>query len=229
MSFSKPTKSTFQATYRDDPQRDDAVSTSSAVPLREQVRLEDDLDLPPYTDEESHSRPQVARLPRPSELRTLDEKIEEYTHNDAKGSLVTRLSPTLTADPVALQAYIEAESRECPRASIHVKGMHWESKRGNNGKKKVQVVDFEFDIDVTDTISKTMREPGRVLLADEWTELSLMDPGRRTYRGGRIKSRGKLSAVDPEGGVRGPTLQEWCHLFCANGSKLKWYVRLLSC
>jgi len=231
MSFSKPTKSTVQAAYRGDPDRDDAASISSAVPLREQIHTEDDLDLPPYTDEEPQTQVQQARLPRPSELPTLDAKIVQFTHRDAKGSTNTRLSPTLTTDPVALQAYVEAESRDYPRASINVKGTHWENERtggNNNSKKKVQVVDFQFDIDVTDTISRTLSGPGPIESAEEWSELSLVDQGRKAYRGGRTKSRGNQSSADPEGGVQGPTLQEWCHLFCANGSKLKRYVRLSS-
>ena len=231
MSFSKTTKPTSQAVYRDDPDRDDTASISSAVPLREQIHIEDDLDLPPYTDEEPQTQVQRARLPRPSELPTLDAKIVQFTHGDAKGSTVTRLSPTLTTDPVALQAYIEAESRDCPRASIKVKGTHWETQRtggNNNGKKKVQVVDFEFDIDVTDTISRAMSGPEPRELAEEWSELSLVGQGRKAYRGGRMKSRGKQSSVDPERAVEGPSLQEWCRLYCASGSKLKRYMQIIS-
>lgn len=231
MSFSRSTKSTFQPAYRDDSDRDDGASTSSAVLLREQAHIEDDQDLRPYTDEEPQNQIQQAQLPLPSELRTLDAKVVEHSHTDARGSIITRLSPSLTADPVALQTYIEAQSRLCPRASIHVKGTHWENQStggNNNGKKKVQVVDFDFDIDVTDTILRSRPEPGRFELANEWTVLSLVDHGRKAYRGGIIKSRGKKSSVDPEGGAPGPTLQEWCHLFCASGSKLKWYVQLFS-
>jgi hypothetical protein len=226
---------TTPGVYRDDPDRDDAASMSSAVLLTEQEALEGynddtaDDDLPPYTDEgasvitEPRSEyPITHSRQRP---RTLDATIKQWTHEDKKGSRYYRLSPSLTTDPVALQQYIEYECSVAPRCFIKIEGWHWEKTKGNNGKtKKERATDFDFKIDVSNTISRQNVSPQQWLEVPEWNSIFLVGGEEKCYRGGRTKSTKSSFKADVEATHGKESLELWCHMFCASSSKLKTYV-----
>ena len=195
---------------------DDAASASSAVLLQDHDILEHDAEPPPYAD-----TPSDVGFIRSTKPIDLDRVVEEYTHPDNNGSTHTRLSPTLTTDPEALERYIRWAATQPPKATIRVKGVHQERHRtGNNGGgKKVMVVDFDVEIDASDTISRNINSRQGVML-EEWSKLELLDGHSKGYRGGRLKSRGP-DVRDVEARRGGQTLKEWCHLFCASASMLK--------
>lgn len=207
--------------YRDEPEHDDGASTSSAISMQSDMAYEregeqDEADLPPYSDDaplldsRSYDQPPLLR----------DAKVDQYhTCDYQKGRKTTRISPVLSTDPIALKAYLLEQAKEELQARITITGTHEETHETRNGKekttKKEKVVDFSFHIDVTDTISR--RRSGQPC----WSEMAIVDNGRKTYRGGRIKSRDKRFKVDVENTHSTASLDEWCHLFCASSSKLK--------
>ncbi|MCJ1398158.1 hypothetical protein MMC11_001355 [Xylographa trunciseda] len=216
MGYSKTANNHQSELRRGSPDLDDAASASSAVLLRDHDFLEHDSEPPPYA--ETPSDVDFVSSTPPTDL---DRVVEEYTHVDDKGSTRTRLSPTLTTDPVALEKYIRWTARQAPKATIRVRGTHHERERTkNNGAgKKVVVVDFDVDIDASDTISRNFNSQQGFVL-EEWSRLELLQEETKGYRGGRIKARGEDSR-DTEARRIGQTLNEWCHLFCASTSMLK--------
>ena len=212
--------------YQDEPDRDDAASMSSAISLRENIGLldEDEPELPPYSENPS-SVPEESiydNVPQPSQ--DLDPEVESWTHEDAKGSNYTRLSQTLSADPVALKAYIEYQSSVNPAAYIKIHGMHTETHGTGNNKKKEKKIDFDIKLDVTDTISRRSARLGRISNVPEWSSLRIIDNDRKTFRGTRLKTVNKQFRADIENTREAASLEEHCHLFCASGSKLKSYL-----
>ncbi|MCJ1387713.1 hypothetical protein MMC18_000556 [Xylographa bjoerkii] len=215
MGYSKIPKNGQSDSPHGYPDLDDAASASSAVLLRDHDFLEHDSEPPPYADTPGVG---VVSLTPPIDL---DREVEEYTHIDGKGSTHTRLSPTLTTDPIALEKYIRWSAKQAPKATIRVRGVHQERKRtkANEAGKKFMVVDFDVDIDASDTISRNV--PGQQgITLEEWSKLELLDQQTKGYRGGRIKSRGQ-GLRDVEARRGGQTLKEWSHLFCASPSMLK--------
>ena len=108
--------------YRDEPDRDDAASTSSAVPLRDRAALDDDPyhpadDLPPAYSGDFVGTPDDSGSRRDSLDYLPDEVLSIYPkhyHQDAKGSKSTVLSSRLTSDPEALRDYMLFQSRTEP-------------------------------------------------------------------------------------------------------------------
>ncbi|MCJ1436748.1 hypothetical protein MMC27_006130 [Xylographa pallens] len=202
--------------YRGSLDLDDAASASSAVLLRDHDFLEHDSEPPPYADIPSDGG--FVRATKPIDL---DREVEEYIHADNNGSTHTRLSPTLTTDPDALEQYIRWSAAQAPKASIRVKGVHEERQPPSNSGwgEKVTVVDFDVEIDASDTISRNVDSRQGIML-EEWSQLELLDGQTEGYRGGRTKARGQ-DVRDVEARRGGQTLKEWCHLFCASTSMLK--------
>ena len=210
--------------YRDDPDRDDAASTSSAVPLQSDIGADEDEEFPPAYVEDADAAP-IRVIPQPENL---DPKVEEWSHwstfaywtpwkkSVQRGSRYTRLSPTLTTDPEALRAYVEWRASQPPRAFIGVHGEHTETH--DDGKKRTQEtkVDFSVRFDVSETISA----PIGIGNAD-WTRLVMAGPEQKTHRGTRLRKRHPRFKADAEEGPLTASLEERCHIFCASNSALK--------
>lgn len=203
------------ATYRENSTGDNAASTSSAVPLLDQADINIGQDPPPYSDNEDEPTSTLVR-------GTLDEVIEERVSEDRKGSTITRISPTLSVDPVALKEFILQQAAICPEPSIRIRGTHTVTTRETNGQKKRQEVeDFDIKIDVTDTISRRSLSPNSSIPMREWMKLQIVQNGIKAYRGGRTRSKAKGYKADLETSHEIPSLDEFCHLFCASSAKLK--------
>ena len=203
------------ATYRENPSRGSDASTSSAVPLLDQADINVVQDPPPYSDNEDQPTSTLVR-------GTLDEVIEERVSEDRKGSTIARLSPTLSVDPVALKKFIIQQAAICPEPFIRIRGTHTVTTRETNGQKKRQVVeDFDIKIDVTDTISRRSLSPNSAIPMKEWMKLQIVQNGTKAYRGGRTRSKAKGYKADLETSQDTPSLDEFCHLFCASSAELK--------
>ena len=218
--------------YRDEPDRDDAASQSSAMSLHSNIDFdESDETPPPYSDE-----PTIITTPSSSsnlledslavnpEIMNPEDRL--IKHCDKKGSTSTWLSGTLTTDPRLLQQFVNHKKKVCPEAYITIRGEHYESKGQGKDKKKETKVDFDIKLDVTSTIS-----PGEILDPNGRTaaESRIVTAGNhtKTYRGTVLQTLPKKSRADMEGAHEKPTLEEWCHLFCASSSKLKSLVSVL--
>ena len=200
MGRMKGNQKSLPGVYRDDPDRDDAASTSSAVALRDHAPFveedqEDGYDEPPaYSDESDvlHTELDGNIRSGQSAPRTLDAKIEEWTIEDKKGSTYTRLSSSLTTDPVALKEYILYQASVIPTAYIQIHGQHTESSPASQKEKKKQVVvDFCFKINVTDTIALSYGSNHQGEVPEKAT-LQTLDNGLKAYRGtpGEAQSEG---------------------------------------
>ena len=211
-------KAQKQRPHRDTANFDDAASTSSAMSLHSNIAPADaDVDIdsapPPYSDNES--APLITGAAPSSEPPAdLDSKVEHWVSENWKGSSYTRLSPTLTTDPHALEKYIRWEAQQQPRAYIRVSGHHMEThKNRDNGSKTERVEDFEFKADVKDTFG---HNPD-----GEWNYMQTASNFDKTYRGTLLKTRPKKRRTDHENAPSRPSLKEWCHLFCASSAPLK--------
>ena len=210
--------------YPDELDRDDEASTSSAIPLRENIGLldPDEPDLPSYSEAAFPSViEESADDSYPQPPQDLDPEVESWINVDYQGSNYTRLSNTLSTDPVALKAYIEYQALISPAAYVRICGHHTETRGTGDKKKKHRVVDFDLKLDATDTISRRNARLGRVSNTAEWSYLHIIDNDRSTYRGTRLKTVNKQFRADIEDTHPTASLEEHCHLFCASSSKLK--------
>lgn len=210
--------------YHDDPDRDDSASVS-AISLHSNVgtaNAEEEDFLPPYVDDpESASSEAITgaqNLVSEEDFQASSEKV--IVRYDAKGSATVVLSKRLTSDPVALESFIKSQTKIHPAACIWLHGEH-SQKKGTDKNKKEKVIDFDIKIDVTNTISCRAQDTPDEACAPEWSYLHIADNLEKRYRGTLFKSVNNRTRPDVEGQALTPTLQEWCHLFCANGSKLK--------
>ena len=158
------------AVYRDEPDRDDAASTSSAVPLRDHVPL--DVEVPPaYSDDPTEDR---GRTRRDSLERLPDEVITSYQkhwHQDVKGSKSTVLSSLLTPDPKALRDYMLLQSSAQPVPLVRMTGTHTETRRNDKKEEKVKVTDFDITISLSGLLKSR--------------KTTIVENGKKAYRGGR--------------------------------------------
>ena len=208
--------------YRDEPDRDDAASQSSAMSLHEDVdfrRAEDEALPPPYSDDPDAAPDSGAALVAGDE-DSLPGNVEPgqfVQKQGAKGSAHTWLSTTHTSDPVLLQKFVNDRIYACPMPTITIHGEHTETRDDGKNKKKEKKVDFDIRLDVTNTISRRRTHSSEPM----WAEVSTVENAYKTYRGTISKSMDKRSRADTESAREKPSLEEWCHLFCASSSKLK--------
>ncbi|KAL8813860.1 MAG: hypothetical protein Q9223_006877 [Gallowayella weberi] len=204
--------------YRDD----DAASTSSAVPLQEQAYPD---DAPPaYTD-----RPKSVGGIGPRRIITEDDedqlrldrttqerarilegvKWRSSTDENAKGSTTTYISETLSSDPAACRAFIEGEAQVRVRPAVRLTGTHTETRRRDKKDETTRVTDFDITVPL-----------GR-LLAAEWARTKIVENSQKAYRGGIFKQVDPRMKAHAEAAATVPSLQEWCHRFCASSASAK--------
>ncbi|KAI4279988.1 MAG: hypothetical protein L6R38_004814 [Xanthoria sp. 2 TBL-2021] len=221
--------------YRDD----DAASTSSAVPLQDQAYAD---DVPPaYTDDpdlvDGHGHGGIGitvwksvggRLPRrfieDHDIQTdsgLDYATQErekllqgvqwtFSDNqDAKGSTTTYISKTLSSDPAVCQAFIETKAQVPIQPAVRLVGTHTETRRRDKKDETTHVTDFDIAV------------PLDSLLARAWARTKIVENSQKAYRGGIWKQLDHRVKAHPEAAATTPSLQEWCHRFCASSASAK--------
>ncbi|KAL8725264.1 MAG: hypothetical protein Q9166_007466 [cf. Caloplaca sp. 2 TL-2023] len=221
--------------YRDD----DTASTSSAVPLQDQAYAD---DAPPaYTDvldaseshehlegpdstkrqksvggraprriiEDDEEQPGLDQPPRDETSFLKGVKWTESKHENAKGSTTTYISKTLSSDPALCQAFIELEAQEPIRPVVRLIGTHVETRRRNKKDETKRVTDFDISVPL-----------GR-LFAREWARTKIVENSQKAYRGGIRKQVDPRTKAHPEAAATAPSLQEWCHRFCASSASAK--------
>lgn len=201
--------------YRDEPEYDDAASTSSAVPLRDHVQLVDDMP-PAYSDDSTHN----GSVSRRDSLENLPDEVllsnKKHWHKDAKGSKTTVLSSLLTSDPEALRDYMLYQSRVEPDPTIRMTGTHTEIRRDNKKEETVKVTDFDITISLSGLLKPCERKT------------TIVDNANRTYRGGRTRTVAPGFKLDVEASHTAPQLGEWYHRFCASSASVKTFVGFLA-
>ncbi|KAL8995608.1 MAG: hypothetical protein Q9169_004682 [Polycauliona sp. 2 TL-2023] len=217
--------------YRDN----DAASTSSAVPLQEHS-YEDDVP-PAYTDDpepvdhHTHGQSSVTgrksvggRAPRfiedPTDSGPYEEVQErgkilqdvQWTfrdHTDAKGSTDTYISNALSSDPALCQAFIETRAQRQILPVVRIVGTHTETRRRDKKDETTRVTDFDIAM------------PLDSLIEGAWARTKIVGNHQKAYRGGVWKQLDPRVKAHPEAANTTPSLQEWCHRFCASGASAK--------
>lgn len=193
------------------------TAPSSAIPFLNQTSMED-YGLPPYT--EAVAGPPVARedvssyaIHDPSpQLCQPGGIIPSTVVSSTRGSTRVSLSSTVASDPKLLQSFVKSEARRMPNPIVRLIGTHTEKRPRDRGNNETTVRDFDIRISMAD------------LLAPAWRRTRLAQNRDKVYRGGRLKSAAR-SYNTTDGLTRDstPSLQEWCHLFCASSARLKSY------
>ncbi|KAL8786788.1 MAG: hypothetical protein Q9213_002609 [Squamulea squamosa] len=225
--------------YRDD----GTVSTSSAVLLQDQAYAD---EAPPaYTDDPDpdpdpvdthghgsiHRKSVGGRVPRRfiedheaqndpglEQARRMQQERERLlkgvqwtlsTNQDAKGSTTTYISETLSSDPAACQAFIETSAQESIQPVVRLIGTHSETRRRDKKDETTHVTDFDISV------------PLGGLLVREWARTKIVENSQKAYRGGIRKQLDPRVNAHSEAAATAPSLQEWCHRFCASSASAK--------
>ncbi|KAI4225186.1 MAG: hypothetical protein L6R36_004090 [Xanthoria steineri] len=224
--------------YRDD----DAASTSSAVPLQDQAYADDVppayTDAPDPVDPHGHGENGITvrksvggRPPRrfiedddvqPNagldyDTRERDEREKllegvQWTfrdNQDAKGSTTTYISKTLSSDPAVCQAFIETKAQVSIQPTVRLVGTHTETRRRDKKDETTKITDFDIAV------------PLNSLFAHEWARTKIVENSQKAYRGGIWKQLDPRVKAHPEAAATTPSLQEWCHRFCASSASAK--------
>lgn len=191
------------------------AAPSSPIPLLNQTSLED-YGLPPYTEAVAGSP--VARGDVSShaihdpQLCQSGSITPSTVVNSTRGSSRVSLSSTVASDPKLLQSFVKSEARRMPNPIVRLIGTHTEKRPRDRGNNETTVRDFDIRISMAD------------LLAPAWRRTKLAGNRDKVYRGGRLKSAARgYNTTDTLTRDSTPSLQEWCHLFCASGARLKSY------
>ncbi|KAL8762348.1 MAG: hypothetical protein Q9203_007151 [Teloschistes exilis] len=166
--------------YRDDPNRDDAASTSSAV-LMEDVEYPD-ADLPAYQDV-----PPVAGKAQSQYHETQSYFIQpDLPKSNLSRDETTTIThyPLYSQDASFLGQMLQDQAKYPPTFTARMVGTHTETRRNKEKQEKVTVTDFDVRLDMT-----------HLLVPSATTHTSLLrsgfetpSPGMKAYRGHRTKT-----------------------------------------
>jgi len=164
-------------------------------------------DLPPlYSDLDG---PNSAGLP-PS---APPEDLLPFRIEDANTGAKYYLHNLLDTSPKTLETHVKHWAKQPPRPYVQVKGTHQQTVDKNGKKERTTVTDFDVQIELTPYLYNN---------AAAWQELRTVDNGEKTKRGTVFKRRAPGATQSIEvGGDAKPTLEEWCHLYCASHAGLK--------
>ncbi|TVY52563.1 hypothetical protein LCER1_G006449 [Lachnellula cervina] len=205
------TKKGENVPYRDEPDRDDAASTSSAVLLGDFDSFPDEA-LPAYED--TPSQP----LSAPNSSTGTNPLIEWYcappelafaSYDMDKTEQRTRF-PNYSTNPGTLESMIREQAGYPPTYIVKLHGTHTETRRNGNKETKDKVNDFFLRINMTNLLSPG---PG----ADSTGRLELLPDNKRGFRGTRFPSLNP-SLQDVE---EADDLRAWCDKYVADPAGVK--------
>ena len=202
--------------YQDDAY---AASASSAISLQDHNYGFEDEGPPAYSDlpETGQGNNDAVDLPQFHPCHPNDPELSSvYDHvsrsrvvKGYKGSTTTLLSQTLTSDPKELQRLLRSETSYRPDPLVRMVGTHTETRYREKKEEKVQVTDFDITLSMQD------------LLSPVWRRSRVAENAQKTYRGGVIKGTDPRIKAHPEATHLVPSLEEWCHRFCASSAGVK--------
>ncbi|KAI1848575.1 hypothetical protein JX265_011571 [Neoarthrinium moseri] len=198
---------------------DDAVSLhtnpgeTEAFPLLHdddapELNLDSLDDLPPVYSDAVDSPPSAARsAPYPAFRKDANTGAEVYLRDELQ-------------QPAALESFIRSVATIPPRPYLRVVGTHTASRKKSDGKtEKKTVTDFAVSVEMTPYLYSAAQY-GR-----SWTQLRTVDNAEKVRRGTSLKKRAPGSQQDIEvGGGPKPSLEEWCHRYCASHTGLRCFA-----
>lgn len=194
--------------YRDEPDRDDAASTSSAVLMEDVEYPESDLpayeDVPAtvtggqFHDPGTQSYGGLSMMLQSHSVPVLNLSLRYLIHPELPNSHLSRDEtttvthlPLYSQDANILKKMLEDQAKYPPTFTVRVAGKHTETRRTKDKQEKVTVTDFDVRLDMTHLlVPNSGTHPSLVS-----QEISVPSPGIKTYRGHRTKT-----AAPPESG-----------------------------
>lgn len=173
-------------------------------------------ELPPiYTDvaEESSASPEAPLLGDPAPARS----SQYRAHSTDVGTGAEYFIDRRLESPAELEKHVRFLASKPPRPYIQVLGTHQASRKKSDGKtENVKVTDFDVSVELTPYLYSNAQ------YGKSWTQLRTVDNAEKVHRGTSLKKRADGAKQDLEvGGAPKPTLEEWCHRFCASHAGLK--------
>ncbi|KAH8203477.1 hypothetical protein TruAng_002348 [Truncatella angustata] len=122
--------------------------------------------------------------------------------------------------PAELEKFIRFLAMKPPRPYVKIVGTHQTRTKKSDGKTETEkVTDFDVSVELTPYLYSNAQ------YGKSWTQLRTVDDGEKVRRGTSLKRRAAGSKQDIEvGGGPKPTLEEWCHRFCASHAGLKCFT-----
>lgn len=178
-------------------------------------------DLPPLYDEVAAGEPNAPllgpELPLPADQPEVN-GICPYWKDPVYGTQYY-IASLLDNDPKFLETQIREWARKPPRVSVRLYGTHRQSVHRNGKKETETVTDFDVSVDLTPFLYS---DPVDAL---SWRELNTVDNTTKAKRGTIFRRRAPGVKRGIELGLpEKPTLEEWCHRYCASHSGLKCFT-----
>lgn len=122
--------------------------------------------------------------------------------------------------PAELEKHVRHLAAKPPRPFIQILGTHQASKKKSDGKSEtVRETDFDITVELTPYLYSNAQ------YGKSWTQLRTVDNAEKVHRGTSLRKRAPGSKQDLEvGGAPKPSLEEWCHRFCASHAGLKCFA-----
>ncbi|CAH0027608.1 unnamed protein product [Clonostachys rhizophaga] len=120
-------------------------------------------------------------------------------------------------DPEFLERWVRHMASKAPSPYIHITGNHRETKRDMNGKSKTETVeDFRILVSLQNYLWPNFNPRGEQVM-----NFDTVDNGESTFRGTVFKKRAPGSKGNIEVGTDKPSLEEWCHRYCAKAKSTR--------
>ncbi|KAL8684675.1 MAG: hypothetical protein Q9218_008194 [Villophora microphyllina] len=174
--------------YRDDPDRDDAASTSSAV-LMEDVEYPES-DLPAYEDVPTVVAPAQSRYHETQSYLIQPELPKSHLSRDE--STTATHYPLYSQDAGFLGQMLQDQAKYPPTFTARMVGTHTETRRTKEKQEKVTVTDFDVRLDMTHLLVPNATTPPSLLQHGFETP----SPGIKAYRGHRIKTASAAESAE---------------------------------
>ncbi|TVY13279.1 hypothetical protein LARI1_G008969 [Lachnellula arida] len=205
------TKKGEHVPYRDEPDHDDAASTSSAVLLGDFDSFPDEA-LPAYED--TPSQPPFAPNSSTGTYPLIDwycapPELAFASYDMGKTEQRTRF-PNYSTNSGTLESMIREQASYPPTYIVKLHGSHTETRRNGNKETKDKIDDFFIRINITNLLSPG---PG----ADSTGRLELLPDNQRGFRGTRFPSLNP-SLQDVE---QADELRAWCDKYVADAAGVK--------
>ncbi|KAK7911750.1 hypothetical protein PG985_014231 [Apiospora marii] len=178
-------------------------------------------DLPPlYSDAVASENLDEPLLPAASgsasqEERSYDSLAQPFQKDCKTGA--TYYIDSRFESPKILQQHLTYWAHTPPRPYIKIVGTHRQTERKSDNKTETKTVtDFDVAVEMTPYLYSNAQ------YRTSWSRLRTVDNGEKVRRGTILKKRAPGAAQHIEvGGAPKPTLEEWCHRFCAHHGGLK--------
>ncbi|OAA67785.1 hypothetical protein LEL_10408 [Akanthomyces lecanii RCEF 1005] len=172
-------------------------------------------DLPPlYSDHDADAIVAPADPLIPHGTPGLD--VAPFRSSDKSGKTYF-LDSWLDTNPVFLQRQLTILAESPPRPLCHVRGTHTETRRRDDKEEQVTFVDFDVEVELTGLLYTNP------LTGDSWRQLTTVGNFEKVRRGTVLARRapgfGGSGGQAAESGT--PTVEEWCHRYCASSAGLK--------